>query len=119
MGEHRQHKGLNNRADNSHLPTQVREKAMRRFKSARHLQRFASVHDQVVNRFIDCRNHTNTDRGSTRWRPRVLTNPSAAESPADEMRMRSSTRVDDLLENRLEPIDKNTQFVRHVPVRLI
>ncbi|SEJ49804.1 DDE domain-containing protein [Azotobacter beijerinckii] len=45
--EHRQHKGLNNRAENSHQPTRVREKVMRRFKSARQLQRFASVHDQV------------------------------------------------------------------------
>ena len=44
--EHRQHKGLNNRAENSHQPTRVREKVMRRFKSARHLQRFASTHDQ-------------------------------------------------------------------------
>jgi putative transposase len=31
---------------------------MRRFKSARHLQRFASVHDQVANRFMHCRYHT-------------------------------------------------------------
>jgi len=33
--EHRQHKGLNNRAENSHQPTRLREKKMRRFKSAR------------------------------------------------------------------------------------
>jgi putative transposase len=32
---HRQHKGLNNRAENSHQPTRLREKKMRRFKSAR------------------------------------------------------------------------------------
>jgi putative transposase len=38
--EHRQHKGLNNRCENSHEPTRVREKVMRRFKSARQLQRF-------------------------------------------------------------------------------
>ncbi len=56
--EHRQHKGLNNRAENSHQPTRVREKVMRRFKSARHLQRFASVHDQVANLFMHCRYHT-------------------------------------------------------------
>lgn len=31
--EHRQHKRLNNRAENSHEPTKVREKVMRRFKS--------------------------------------------------------------------------------------
>ena len=46
--EHRQHKGLNNRAENSHQPTRVRGKVMRRFKSARHLQRLTSVHDQVM-----------------------------------------------------------------------
>jgi putative transposase len=33
--EHRQHKGLNNRAENSHLPTRRRERVMKRFKSAR------------------------------------------------------------------------------------
>ena len=32
---HRQHKGLNNRAENSHQPLLLREKKMRRFKSAR------------------------------------------------------------------------------------
>jgi putative transposase len=56
--EHRQHKGLNNRAENSHQPTRVCEKVMRRFKSARHLQRFASVHHQVANFFMHCRYHT-------------------------------------------------------------
>jgi len=55
--EHRQYKGLNNRAKNSHQPARVREKVMRRFKSARHLQRFASVHDQVANLFMHCRYH--------------------------------------------------------------
>ncbi len=47
--EHRQHKGLNNRAENSHLPTRRREKIMKRFKSARHLQRFVSNHDPIAN----------------------------------------------------------------------
>src|SRR6476619_2431153 len=31
--EHRQHKGLNNRAENSHQPTRRRERQMKRFKS--------------------------------------------------------------------------------------
>jgi len=57
--EHRQHKGLNNRAENSHQPTRVREKVLRRFKSARHLQRFASTHDQVANQFMHCRYNAN------------------------------------------------------------
>jgi len=34
---HRQHKGLNNRAENSHQPFRRRERVMKRFKSARHL----------------------------------------------------------------------------------
>ena len=53
--EHRQHKGLNNRAENSHQPTRVREKVMRRFKSARQLQCFTAAHDPVANFFIRCR----------------------------------------------------------------
>nr|WP_295777736.1 IS6 family transposase [Rhodoferax sp.] len=53
--EHRQHKGLNNRAENSYQPTRVREKIMRKFKSPRQLQRFVSVHDQVANIFQHCR----------------------------------------------------------------
>ena len=65
--EHRQHKGLNNRAENSHQPTRVREKVMRRFKSARHLQRFASVHGQVSNLFMGCRyNHNAQHKRETR-----------------------------------------------------
>jgi len=38
--EHRKHKGLNNRAENSHQPTRQRERAMRRFKSPQQAQRF-------------------------------------------------------------------------------
>ena len=49
--EHRQHKGLNNRAENSHQPTRRRERIMKRFKSAGQTQRFLSVHDQVANLF--------------------------------------------------------------------
>lgn len=49
--EHRQHKGLNNRAENSHQPTRRRERQMKRFKSARQAQRFLSAHDQIANLF--------------------------------------------------------------------
>jgi putative transposase len=38
--DHRVHKGLNNRAQNSHQPTRQRERARRRFKSPTHTQRF-------------------------------------------------------------------------------
>jgi len=49
--EHRSHKGLNNRAENSHQPTRRRERIMKGFKSARHVQRFVSIHDPVANLF--------------------------------------------------------------------
>ncbi|WP_114947503.1 IS6 family transposase [Microvirga calopogonii] len=49
--EHRQHRGLNNRAENSHQPTRRRERIMKRFKSAGQAQRFLSVHNQVANLF--------------------------------------------------------------------
>jgi putative transposase len=41
--EPRQHKRLNTRAENSHQPTRLREKNMRRFKSAGQAQRFLSA----------------------------------------------------------------------------
>ncbi|GHO50477.1 hypothetical protein KSX_86400 [Ktedonospora formicarum] len=41
--EHRQHKGLNNRAENSHQPTRQRERTMRRFTSPGHAQRLLSA----------------------------------------------------------------------------
>ena len=49
--EHRSHKGLNNRAENSHQPVRRRERIMKRFKSKRHLQRFGSIHDPIANLF--------------------------------------------------------------------
>ena len=55
--EDRQHKGLNNRAENSRQPTRRRERQMKRFKSASHAQRFLSVHDQINNLFHLCRDH--------------------------------------------------------------
>ena len=41
--EHRRSKYLNNRAENSHQPTRQRERAIKRFTSARHAQRFLSA----------------------------------------------------------------------------
>ena len=49
--EHRQHKSLNNRAENSHQPTRRRERQMKRFKSPGQAQRFLSAHDQIANLF--------------------------------------------------------------------
>src|SRR5919205_2642517 len=55
--EHRQHRGLNNRAENSHQPTRRRERQRKRFKSAGQAQRFLSAHDQINNLFQLRRDH--------------------------------------------------------------
>jgi putative transposase len=49
--EHRQHRYLNNRAENSHQPTRQRERTMRRFKSAGQAQRFLSAHGPILSHF--------------------------------------------------------------------
>ena len=48
---HRQHKGLNNRAENSHQPTRERERRMRRFKSPGHAQRFPAAYGPIAAHF--------------------------------------------------------------------
>ncbi|MET0531007.1 MAG: IS6 family transposase [Microvirga sp.] len=50
--EHRSHKGLNNRAENSHLPFRRRERAMQGFRSPGGPQRFVSVFSAVRNLFV-------------------------------------------------------------------
>src|SRR5215217_7240507 len=60
--EHRRHKRLNNRAENSHQPTRRRERQMKRFKSAGQAQRFLSTHDQTNNLFHLRRDHLTADQ---------------------------------------------------------
>src|SRR6186997_2581630 len=48
---HRQHRYLNNRAENSHQPTRERERRMRRFKSAGHAQRFVAAYGPIASHF--------------------------------------------------------------------
>jgi len=55
--EHIQQKYQNNRAENSHQPTRLREKVMRRFKSAGHAQRFLSAFGLISSHFRVGRNH--------------------------------------------------------------
>ena len=51
QAEHRRHKGLNNRAENSHRPVRKRERALQRFKSPEHAQRFLEPFSAVGNPF--------------------------------------------------------------------
>jgi putative transposase len=62
--EHRQHKGLNNRAENSHVPIRKRERMMQGFRSWPALQRFVSTFSAVRNHFVPPRYHGSA--GATR-----------------------------------------------------
>lgn len=55
--EHRSHKGLNNRAENSHLPLRKRERTMQGFRSAGGLQRFISIFSALRNLFVTPRHN--------------------------------------------------------------
>jgi putative transposase len=46
--EHRQHRYLNNRAENSHQPTRQRERRMQGFQSPGHAQRFLSAYGPMA-----------------------------------------------------------------------
>ncbi len=73
--EHRRHKGLNNRAENSHQPTRERERRMRRFTSPGHAQRFLAAYGPIASHFRPRRHRltaaayreTRTERFAT-WR---------------------------------------------------
>src|SRR6266581_5715593 len=49
--EHRQHRYLNNRCENSHRPTRQREYRMQGFTSAGHAQRFLSAYGPITQHF--------------------------------------------------------------------
>ena len=53
--EHRSHKALNNRAENSHLPFRKRERTRQGFRSIGSLQQFLSIFSAVRNLFIPSR----------------------------------------------------------------
>ena len=55
--EHQSHKGLNNRAENSHVPLRKRERMMQGFRSAGGLQRFTSVLSAMRNLLVPPRSH--------------------------------------------------------------
>jgi putative transposase len=53
--EHRSHKGLNNRAENSHLPFRKRERTRQGFRSIGSLQQFVSIFSAIRNLFVPSR----------------------------------------------------------------
>jgi len=60
--EHRRHKRLNNRAENSHHPTRRRERAMQRFKSPTQAQHFLTCFEPIRGHFCPRRHLLPTAR---------------------------------------------------------
>lgn len=67
--EHRQSKYLNNRAENSHQPTRQRERAMKRFTSPGHAQRFLSAFGGISPHFRPRRHKLSAPQ----WRTEMAT----------------------------------------------
>ncbi len=63
--EHRKHKRLNNRAENSHQPTRQRERTMRCFKSPGQAQRFLSACGPIRDHFCPRRHRLRAEE--YRW----------------------------------------------------
>jgi putative transposase len=73
--EHRSHKGLNNRAENSHVPVRKRERMMQGFRTWPGLQRFVSTFSAVRNHFVPPRSdrsalstHLHRLRAMAQWK---------------------------------------------------
>lgn len=86
--EHRSHKGLNNRAENSHLPFRKRERTRQGFRSIGSLQHFVSIFSAVRNLFVP--SHANRSASKIRkhslqaltYRSNNLTAPLALAIPS-------------------------------------
>jgi putative transposase len=97
---HRQHKRLNNRAENSHQPTRERERRMRRFKSPGHAQRFLAAYGLIASHFRPRRHRlTATAYRETRdqrfasWRAITGVSPLALAAPPSWLRPAFVTSV--------------------------
>ena len=60
--EHRRHKRLNNRAENSHRPVRKREQAMQPFKSPEQAQRFLETFSAICNHIRPRRHRLSAER---------------------------------------------------------
>ena len=70
--EHRAHKGLNNLCENSHQPTRVRERRMRKFKSPGQAQRFLSAFGPIRDYFHPKQHQLTAHRYRHQLRQRII-----------------------------------------------
>jgi len=80
--EHRKSKYLNNRAENSHQPTRLRERAMQRFKSAGSAQRLLSAFSMISLHFRPRRHLLSAAAYRQEMRTRLQTWRAATQTPA-------------------------------------
>lgn len=78
---HRSHKGLNNRAENAHVPLRKRERMMQGFRSPGALQRFVSIFSALRNLFVPPRSkrfalaiHIHRLRAMAEWKAVTVIN---------------------------------------------
>jgi putative transposase len=71
--EHRQHRYLNNRAENSHQPTRQREHRMQGFTSPGHAQRFLAAYDPIAQHYRLQRHRRSASAYRQEMRPRFDT----------------------------------------------
>ncbi|MGH8069288.1 MAG: IS6 family transposase [Candidatus Entotheonellia bacterium] len=71
--EHRQHRYLNNRAENSHQPTRQRERRMQRFKSPGRAQRFLAAYGPIAQHFRPRRHRLSASAYRQEMRQRIGT----------------------------------------------
>ena len=80
--DHRQHKGLNNRAETSHQPTRERERRMRRFKDPGHAQRFLAAYGPIAAHFRPRRHRLTADASRETRHERFATWRAVTGTPA-------------------------------------
>jgi putative transposase len=66
--EHRSHKGLNNRAENSHRPFRKRERMRQGFRSIGSLQHFVSLFSAVRNLFVPDHTRPSANQIRNQWK---------------------------------------------------
>ncbi len=71
--DHRSHKGLNNRVENSHQPTRQHERAMKGFRTVGRTQRFLSAFSQISPHFRPRRHRMTATGYRTEMRHRLGT----------------------------------------------
>jgi putative transposase len=80
--EHRQHRDLNNRAENSHQPTRQRERRMQGCKSPGHAQRFLAAYGPIVHHFRPRRHRLSASAYRQEMQPRFHAWPEIVSLPA-------------------------------------